>query len=174
MVLTLGTLGVSIYAIQLAKAMGATVIVTSSSDAKLERAWELGADHTINYRDDSQWADTVLHMTGGRGADHVVEAGGPGTLPQSLKAARTGGHVALIGVLTGRAGDVPTALLMSKPVRLQGLLVGSRRQQQDLVRALDATGLRPVVDAVFPLAETADAFRYQEAGEHVGKICVRM
>lgn len=173
-VLTLGTGGVSVYAAQLAKRLGATVIATSSSDAKLERIRALGADHTINYREDPSWGRTVLELTGGRGADHVVEVGGPGTLPQSVRAVRIGGHIALIGVLTGAAGEVPTALLMAKQARLQGLIVGSRRHQADFVRALETTGLRPVLDRSFGLAETAEAFRHQESGAHFGKIVVEL
>jgi len=171
-VLALGTGGVSVYAVQLAKAMGATVVATSSSDEKLERVRALGADHTVNYREDPTWGRTVLELTGGRGADHVIEVGGPGTLPQSVRAVRIGGHISLIGVLTGAAGEVPTALLMAKQARLQGLIVGSRREQADFVRALEATGLRPVVDRSFGLEEAADAFRYQESGRHFGKICL--
>ncbi|MCJ8503714.1 NAD(P)-dependent alcohol dehydrogenase [Kocuria flava] len=173
-VLTLGTGGVSVYAAQLAKRLGATVIATSSSDAKLERIRALGADHTINYREDPSWGRTVLELTGGRGADHVVEVGGPGTLPQSVRAVRIGGHIALIGVLTGASGEVPTALLMAKQARLQGLIVGSRRHQADFVRALEATGLRPVLDRSFGLVETAEAFRHQESGAHFGKIVVEL
>jgi NADPH:quinone reductase-like Zn-dependent oxidoreductase len=104
--------------------------------------------------------------------DHVVEVGGPGTLPQSIRAARIGGHIALIGVLTGRAGEVPTALLMAKQQCLQGLIVGSRRHQIDFVRALEASDFRPVIDKSFPLADLAEAFRYEESGRHFGKICV--
>jgi NADPH:quinone reductase-like Zn-dependent oxidoreductase len=169
-VLVLGTGGVSIFALQLAKAMGATVIATSSSDAKLERVGALGADHTINYRTTPQWGEAVHALTGGRGVDHVVEVGGPGTLPQSIAAVRIGGHIHLIGVLTGRSGEVPTALLMAKQARLQGLIVGSRRHQRDMVRALEATGIRPVVDRSFPLEAIAEAFRYEESGAHLGKI----
>ena len=105
-----------------------------------------------------------LDWTGGRGVDHVVEVGGPGTLAQSITAVRIGGHIALIGVLTGLAGEVPTALLMRKQARLQGLIVGSRRHQMDFVRAIEATGLRPVVDRSFALADIASAFRHEEAG----------
>ncbi|MEX5296706.1 NAD(P)-dependent alcohol dehydrogenase [Kocuria sp. CPCC 205268] len=169
-VLALGTGGVSIFAVQLAKAMGATVVVTSSSDAKLDRVRELGADHVVNYRQTPEWGRTVQELTDGRGADHVVEVGGPGTLAQSARAVRVGGHISLIGVLTGAAGDVPTALLMARQVRLQGLLVGSRRDQADFVRALDATGLRPLIDRRHPLADAADAFRELESARHVGKI----
>ena len=114
----------------------------------------------------------MADWTGGRGVDHVVEVGGPGTLAQSIAAVRVGGHIALIGVLTGLAGEVPTAVLMRKQARLQGLIVGSRRDQAEFVRAIDATGLRPVVDRSFALAEIASAFRYEEAGAHFGKICL--
>jgi NADPH:quinone reductase-like Zn-dependent oxidoreductase len=169
-VLALGTGGVSVFALQIAKAMGATVIITSSSDEKLEKARALGADHTINYRSIERWAEEVLAITGGRGVDHVIEVGGPGTLSQSIAATRVGGHIALIGVLTGLAGEVPTATLMRRQQRLQGLIVGSRRHQQDFVRALDNLSLRPVIDRVFPLEEAAEAFRYEQEGRHFGKI----
>ncbi len=137
-VLLLGTGGVSIWALQIAKAMGATVAITSSSDAKLERATALGADHAINYTRETAWGRKVADWTGGRGVDHVVEVGGPGTLAQSIDAVRVGGHISLIGVLTGRGGEVPTAALMAKQARLQGLIVGSRRMQQEFVRAQSA------------------------------------
>lgn len=172
-VLALGTGGVSIYALQIAHAMGAQVIVTSSSDEKLERAKELGASHTINYESEKNWGRKVMELTGGRGVDVVVEVGGPGTLGQSLQAVRIGGHVALIGVLTGVSGDVPTALLMAKQAKLQGLIVGSRQEQEDFVRALEISGIRPVIDRTFALEELADAFRHQETGDHFGKIAVR-
>lgn len=171
-VVVMGTGGVSIFALQLAKAMGATVIATSSSDEKLERVRALGADHTLNYKTTPEWGQAVLELTGGRGADHVVEVGGPGTLAQSAVAVRTGGHISFIGVLTGMAGEVPTAALMAKQVRLQGLIVGSRREQAEFVQAIDATGLKPVIDRSFPLEQIADAFRYQESGAHFGKICL--
>ena len=171
-VLVLGTGGVSIAALQFAKLMGATVIATSSSDEKLMRARALGADHTINYKAHEDWGTQVRNWTGGRGVDHVIEVGGPGTLPQSIEAVRVGGHIALIGVLTGRGGAVPTAALMAKQARLQGLIVGSRREQADMVRAIDATGFKPVVDRSFGLGEIAEAFRHQASGAHFGKICL--
>ena len=133
-VLVLGTGGVSIFALQIAKAMGATVIATSSSDDKLQRARSLGADHTINYRHHPDWGTRVREWTGGSGVDHVVEVGGPGTLAQSMAAVAIGGHIALIGVLTGRTGEIATAHLMAKQARLQGLIVGSHRHQMDFVR----------------------------------------
>jgi len=171
-VLVLGTGGVSLFALQFAKAMGATVIATSSSDVKLERMRALGADHTINYKQVAEWGPAVRGLTGGRGVDHVIELGGPGTLSQSIVATRTGGHISLIGTLTGFSGVVPTALLMIKQICLQGLIVGHRRQQQDMVRAIDTLGLKPVVDRTFPLADLAEAFRYEESQAHLGKICV--
>jgi len=114
----------------------------------------------------------VREFTGGRGVDHVIEVGGPGTLAQSIEAVRVGGHIALIGVLTGREGNVPTSLLMARQAKLQGLIVGSRRHQQDYVRALESNGVRPVIDRTFPFDALPDAFRHQESGSHFGKICV--
>jgi len=171
-VLALGTGGVSIFAVQIAKAIGAKVIVTSSSNEKLARARALGADHTINYRETARWAAAVLDHTAGRGVDHVVEVGGAGTLPQSIEACRIGGHIALIGVLAGRGGEIPTSLLMRRQQKLQGLIVGSRQHQLDFVDALNGLPLRPVIDRVFPLEETADAFRHEQAGHHFGKIAL--
>jgi NADPH:quinone reductase-like Zn-dependent oxidoreductase len=171
-VLILGTGGVAIFALQIAKAMGATAIITSSSDAKLERARGLGADHTINYKSEPKWGEAVRRWTGKRGVDHVLEIGGPGTLPQSIAAVRIGGHISLIGILTGASGEVPTLAMMAKQVRHQGIIVGSRRHQQDFVRAIDATGLRPVIDRTFALGQLADAFRYEEEAQHFGKIGV--
>ncbi|GLQ50044.1 NAD(P)-dependent alcohol dehydrogenase [Dyella flava] len=170
-VLVLGTGGVSIAALQIAKMMGAAVIATSSSDEKLERARALGADHVINYRQVPDWGKRVQDLTGG-GVDHVVESGGPGTLAQSIASVRVGGHISLIGVLTGIQGDVPTVKLMAKQARLQGLMVGSRRQQQDYVAALEQSGVSPVLDRSFSLDQLADAFRYQSSGTHFGKIAV--
>ncbi|MFP4137267.1 MAG: zinc-dependent alcohol dehydrogenase family protein [Halomonas sp.] len=171
-VLVLGTGGVSIFALQFARLMGARVIATSSSNEKLARLRELGAEQVINYREDPEWGRTVKALTGGEGVDHVVEVGGPGTLPQSIEAVRIGGHIALIGVLTGREGEIPTAKLMAKQASLKGLIVGSRRHQREMIRALEASDLRPVIDREFPLEAIADAFRHQEAGRHFGKICL--
>ncbi|MGK6324152.1 zinc-dependent alcohol dehydrogenase family protein [Sphingomonas sp. DT-51] len=171
-VLLLGTGGVSIWALQIAKAMGATVIVTSSSGNKLERARALGADHVVNYREVPEWGGAVRDWTGGRGVDHVLELGGAGTLTQSIAAVRVGGQIALIGTVAGVTGDVPTAALMGKQARLQGLIVGSRRQQQEFVRAIETTGIKPPIDRRFALDDLADAFRYQQSGGHFGKIGV--
>ncbi|MDB5715845.1 MAG: NADPH:quinone oxidoreductase [Sphingomonadales bacterium] len=173
-VLVQGTGGVSIFALQIAKAMGATVVATSSSDEKLERLRALGADHLINYRTHEKWGKAVLEATGGVGVDHVVEIGGAGTLDQSMIAARSGGHVAMIGILSGYRSPITTATLMQKELRVQGLTVGSRRHQLDLIAAIDATGIRPVLDRAFPLADLAGAFRHQESGTHFGKITVEI
>lgn len=150
--------------------MGARVIATSSSDAKLERLTALGAEHVINYKSEPDWGRRVRELTGGRGVDHVIEVGGPGTLPQSIEAVRIGGHISLIGVLTGRGGEIPTAALMAKQARLQGIIVGSRTHQQEMIAAIDAGGLRPVIDSRFALADIADAFRHESSGQHFGKI----
>jgi NADPH:quinone reductase-like Zn-dependent oxidoreductase len=173
-VLVLGTGGVSIFALLFAKQMGATVIVTSSSDEKLERATALGADHVINYRKQTDWGSEALKYTAGRGVDHVVEVGGPGTLSESILACRVGGHIALIGVLTGVSGQVPTATMMRKQQRLQGLIVGNRRHQIDMVRAIEATQIKPVIDRSFALEQIADAFRLMQSAQHFGKICLEI
>ena len=169
-VLVQGTGGVSIFALQFAKAMGATVIATSSSEEKLERVKALGADHVINYKATGDWGKVARKITGG--VDHVVEVGGAGTLPQSIEAVAEGGHIALIGVLAGLQGPLRTAALMRKQVRLQGITVGNRRQQQDMIAAIDATGIRPVISDRFPLTDLAEAFRHEEKHRHFGKIAI--
>ncbi|WP_336797228.1 NAD(P)-dependent alcohol dehydrogenase [Erwinia aphidicola] len=171
-VLVQGTGGVSIFALQLAKLAGATVIATSSSDSKLQKLLDLGADHVINYRKHANWGEKVQQLTRGRGVDHVIEVGGPSTLEQSLIAARIGGHIAMIGILTGMAGELPVINVLLKQLRLQGVLVGNRSQQLAMIRALDASPLRPVIDRQFDLSEMVDAFRYQESNQHFGKICL--
>lgn len=173
-VLTQGSGGVSIFALQLAKAAGATVIATSSSDEKLERLKALGADHLINYRQEPNWGQAAAALTGGRGVDAVVEIGGPGTLVQSIQACRIGGHISLIGVLTGVSGEVPTALVMSRNVAIKGVTVGSRQDQEDLIAAIEANGVQPVIDSVYPLDQLAAAFAHQASQKHFGKICVEI
>jgi NADPH:quinone reductase-like Zn-dependent oxidoreductase len=172
-VLILGSGGVSLFALQFAKAAGATVIATSSSPAKLKRLEALGADHAINYRTTEKWGQAVLELTGGLGVDHVVEVGGPHTLAQSFTAARTGAHVAIIGAVGGFEIDtMPFAIVQAKRLRLQAVTVGSRRDQIDMVRAIDAHGIKPVIDRTFPLEELAAAFRHLQAGQHFGKVCI--
>lgn len=169
-VLVQGTGGVSLFALQFAKAMGAIVIATSSSDAKLERLKALGADHLINYRTTPEWGEAAFNLTGG--VNHVVEIGGSGTLPQSIAATGYGGHIALVGVLTGRGGEIPSGMITRKRLRVQGVQVGSRRDHLDMVAAIDATGIRPVIDRRFPMADLAEALRVQESGAHFGKIAI--
>ncbi len=171
-VLVQGTGGVSIFALQFAKAAGAKVIATSSDTDKLDRLADLGADHLINYRTDASWGETARRLNGGRGVDHVVDVAGPSSIEQSMAAVRVGGHISLIGILTGVAGPVPFVPALVKQVRLQGVLVGSRRQQIDMIRAIETTGIRPVIDRCFPLEDIVPAFRHQESNRHFGKICL--
>jgi len=173
-VLIQGTGGVSIFALQFAKMAGATVIATSSSDAKLEMLKLLGADYLINYRKTENWGEVAREITGGRGVDHVVEVGGPATLNQSMLAARVGAHISVIGILTGLAGEVSIVTALIKQLRLQGLIVGNRTQQQDMIKAIEANKLHPVIDRVFPLEHIVEAFKYQETNQHFGKICLEM
>ncbi|MEO1101779.1 MAG: NAD(P)-dependent alcohol dehydrogenase [Pseudomonadota bacterium] len=169
-VLTQGTGGVSIFALQFAKAAGARVIATSSSDEKLEKLKQLGADHLINYKETPEWGKKAFELTGGRGVDEVVEIGGPGTMAQSIAACRIGGHISLIGVLTGVSGEVPTAALFSKNITVSGITVGSRSHQEDMVAAIEASGIKPVIDSDFPLDDIAKAFAHQASQKHFGKI----
>ena len=173
-VLVQGTGGVSIFALQFAKMAGANVIATSSSDEKLEKLKALGADHLINYKKTPNWGDVAREVTGGVGVDHVVEVGGPSTLEQSMAAARVGAHISVIGILTGLGGEISIVTALIKQLRLQGLIVGSRSQQIDMVKAIDANGMRPIVDKVFPLDKMVEAFKYQESNQHFGKICLEM
>lgn len=173
-VLTQGTGGVSMFALQFAKAVGARVIATSSSDDKLERLTALGADHTINYKTTPGWGAEALRLTGGRGVDEVVEIGGPGTMAQSIAACRIGGHISLIGVLTGISGEVPTAAIFAKNITVSGITVGSRQHQEDMIAAIEASDIRPVLDSDFPLDQLSDAFVRQASGAHFGKITVSL
>lgn len=172
-VLTLGTGGVSIFAVQIAKMAGARVIATSSSDHKLEKLKALGADETINYRTREDWDKAVLEATDGRGVDHVVEVGGAGTLARSINAVRIAGHVALIGALTGAATFDPIGVFM-KAIKLQGIFVGSRTMFENMSRAVSVNKLEPVVDRVFDFDEAREALSYMESGSHFGKIVIRV
>jgi NADPH:quinone reductase-like Zn-dependent oxidoreductase len=171
-VLTLGTGGVSIFALQFAKMHGARVIATSKSEEKLARVRQLGADEVINYTRTPDWEKEVLRITDGRGADHVVEVGGAGTLPKSVKSARIGAHIALIGVLSSGPGFNPVEILM-KSIRLQGVFVGSRRMFEDMNAAIIINRLKPVIDRTFGFDEAADALEYMESGAHLGKIVLK-
>ena len=171
-VLVQGTGGVSIFALQFAKAAGATVIVTSSSDEKLERARALGADHFINYKSTPDWAKEVRKLTGNRGADHIIEVGGAGTFEQSLRAVRLGGKIAVIGILGGFVKDLNVAAIFATNATIHGITVGSHEQFESMTRAIEAMGIKPVIDKRFPLAEMRDAFECMKAGAHFGKIVV--
>ena len=165
-----GTGGVSIFALQFAKAAGATVIVTSSSDEKLERAKALGADHLVNYRATPDWAKEVRRITGKRGADHVVEVGGAGTFEQSLRAIRLGGKIAVIGILGGFVKDLNVATIFGSNAFIHGVTVGSRDHFESMTRAIDANGIKPVIDKRFSLDQAREAFECMKAGAHFGKI----
>jgi NADPH:quinone reductase-like Zn-dependent oxidoreductase len=171
-VLVQGTGGVSIFALQFARLLGARVIVTSSSDDKLQRARELGAHELINYRQVPEWGRQVREVTGGRGVDLIVEVGGAGTLAQSVRAVRFGGQISLIGVLAGRKSELDVAPILMKHVRVQGILVGHRKGFEAMSRAIALHGLRPVVDRTFPFDQTPEAFDYLASGRHFGKVVI--
>lgn len=172
-VLVQGTGGVSLFALQFAQRLGARVIATSSSDEKLERVRQLGASDTINYKQTPDWGKQVQQLTAGIGVDYIVEVGGAGTLNQSLRAVRYGGQISLIGVLSGGAGEISTASILIKNVRVQGIYVGSREIFEAMNRAIALHKLKPVVDRVFPFNEAREALAYMESGAHFGKICLR-
>jgi NADPH:quinone reductase-like Zn-dependent oxidoreductase len=170
-ILVLGTGGVSLFALQFARMQGARVIITSSSDSKLERVLKLGASDTTNYRKTLEWGAAARQLTDNRGVDHVVEVGGAGTLTNSLNAVRFGGTVSLIGVLTG--GEVNPIPILMKGVRVNGIFVGSREMFEALNRAIELSSLKPVIDRVFDFADLPQALRHMESGSYLGKIVVR-
>ncbi len=172
-VLVQGTGGVSLFALQFAKLAGARVFVTSSSDGKLRRALDLGADEGINYRTEPEWGRRAKALSGGDGVDHVVEVGGAGTLPQSLRAVRAGGTISVIGVLSGAALQAQLGLIVTRHVRLQGITVGSRDGFEAMNRAIAEHRLQPVVDRVFEFEQLRAALDYLASGAHFGKICIR-
>ena len=172
-VVLLGTGGVSMFALQFAKLLGARVILTSSSEEKLEIARKLGADETVNYKAQPDWDKAVVECTDGRGADVVVEVGGAGTLDKSLAAVRVGGTVCLIGVLTGVAGPVNTASILRRHVRLQGIYVGSREMFEEMNRAIAQHGLRPWIGRTFGFDEARAAYDYLASSAHTGKVTIR-
>ncbi len=173
-VLVEGTGGVSICALQIAKMLGARVIATSSSDVKLERAKELGADHVINYRSTPAWGREAKKLTADRGVDHVVEVGGAGTMGEALKAVRPGGTISVIGVLSGGETTMSLLPVLMQNVRLQGVFVGHKESFLAMNRALEIAELRPVIDREIPFDEARSAFERMERGEHFGKIVIRV
>jgi NADPH:quinone reductase-like Zn-dependent oxidoreductase len=173
-VLVQGTGGVSIFALQLAKAAGARVLATSQSAEKRERARSMGADHTIDYKATPTWGAAAREWTGGRGVDVVVEVGGPGTFDQSIAALRHGGTMSLLGVLTGVKGEVNTFELFHKGLRVHGVYVGSVAMFERLNRALSAHQIHPVIDRVFGFDEAREAYDYLASGQHFGKVVIRV
>jgi NADPH:quinone reductase-like Zn-dependent oxidoreductase len=172
-VLVLGTGGVALLALQIARAAGAQVIVTSSSDAKLARASGLGAAHGINYRTVPEWGEKAASLAGQHGISHVVEVGGTGTIGQSMQAVGFNGEVSLIGVMT--SGDTPAPYpLMGKAASIRGIFVGSGAMAERLNAAIDANGIKPVVDRIFALEQTIDAYRYQASAALFGKVVIRL
>ena len=171
-ILLQGTGGVSIFALQFAKMVGAKVIITSSNEQKMERLKEMGADHVINYRTEPNWGEVAKELNGGVGVDHVVEVGGGETLEQSLSAVRVGGQISLIGILSGQTCEINLVKAFIQQVRLQGVLVGSRSHQEEMIKAIEVNQMKPVIDKVFPLDDLVGAFEHQESNAHFGKICV--
>jgi NADPH:quinone reductase-like Zn-dependent oxidoreductase len=170
-ILLLGTGGVSIFALQFAKILGAKVIITSSSDDKLARAKQLGADETINYKTFPNWEEKVYELTQKQGVDLVVEVGGAGTLEKSLRSASVGGRISLIGVLGG-AGDVNHTQILMKSIDVQGIYVGSREMFEAMNRAICLHQIKPIIDRVFPFDATPEAYRYLKSGSHFGKVVI--
>jgi NADPH:quinone reductase-like Zn-dependent oxidoreductase len=165
-----GTGGVSIFGLQFAHMAGCRTLITSSSDEKLQRAKALGADHLVNYRNQPEWAKAVREATGGVGADVILEVGGAGTIEQSMRAVRIGGHIAIIGVVAGQGNPFNPASLIGNSAKLQGLSVGSRDMFEAMCRAIEQHRIRPVVDKTFPWTEARAAFEAMAGGAHFGKI----
>lgn len=172
-VLVQGTGGVALFAVQFARLLGAHVTVISSSDAKLARARELGADVGINYTATPEWSKPAREASGGGGFDHIVELGGEKTLPQSLRCIRPGGTISMIGVLSGSSLAAPLGLVVTRQVRLQGITVGHRDGFEAMLRAIDRHRIRPVIDRVFAFDQLKDAMAYLKGGAQFGKICIR-
>jgi len=167
-----GTGGVSLFGLQFGKMAGATVILISSSDAKLERARAMGAHHTINYRTEPDWDRRVMEITGGRGVDMTLEVGGAGTLSKTLRATGYAGHISLIGVLSGIAGDVQIGHILHKALTVRGIYVGSRAIFEEMNQAITQHKLEPVIDHVFSFDESVSAFRHLESAQHSGKVVI--
>lgn len=173
-VLLQGTGGVSIFALQFASHFGAKTIITSSSDEKLQKAKELGADELINYKTREDWDRAVLELTEKRGVDSIVEVGGAGTMKKSVAAVKMGGHIAVIGVLSGNGEGVNPVSLLQKSIKMHGIFVGSRQMFEDMNRLISANHIKPVIDKVFEFSEVREALKYMETGAHFGKIVVKI
>jgi alcohol dehydrogenase len=168
-----GSGGVSVFALQLASALGATVIATTSSDSKAQQLKSLGAAHIVNYREDLEWGRSVRALTGGRGVDRVVEVGGPGTIGQSLRAVAVGGEIASIGFLSTEKPGIDFFQLKLSGATFRNITVGDRSGLLELIRAASGVGLKPVIDRTFAFEEAREAFSYLESGQHLGKVVVR-
>ena len=174
-VLLQGTGGVSVYALLFSSLYAARIIVISSSDEKLQKAKELGATDLINYRETLDWDKAVLELTTRRGVDHIVEVGGAGTFQKSLNAVRMGGHIAVIGALSGAEGSISPVTILMKSIRLQGVFVGSRQMFEQMNQMLcQHPHLKPVIDKTFEFGEVREALKYMESAEHFGKIVVKI
>jgi NADPH:quinone reductase-like Zn-dependent oxidoreductase len=174
-VLIQGSGGVSIFALQLAKSLGAKVIATTSSEEKAEKLRALGADEIINYKQEPAWGKAVLAKTGGEGVDHVIEVGGGGTFGESVRAVKMGGHIALIGVLSGPAvSEIILPRIFMKQINLSGIAMANQQSQLAMVEFLNQSSIRPVISDTFDLAELASAFEHQIANKHFGKISISM
>jgi len=173
-VLVQGTGGVSVFALQIAKMLGAEVIVTSSADDKLEKARAMGADHTINYSTHKKWSDEVMRLTNKEGVDLVVEVGGAGTIDQSIRSVRPGGHISMIGILSGGSQELLLTRVLMQNIRIQGILVGHRDGFEAMNRAFALHQIRPAVDRVFAFDEAVRAMEFVASGKHFGKVCVRI
>jgi len=168
----MGTGGVSLFALQFARAAGARVIATTGSEAKEARLRDLGASDVINYASEPEWEKKVVKLTGGNGVDIVIEVGGAGTLLQSIKATRMGGNISLIGVLAGQRGEMNPLPAVMKGISIHGIYVGSREMFEDMNRTITLHSIRPVIDRVFPFSEAREALRHLQGGSHVGKVVI--
>ena len=174
-VLVQGTGGVSIFALQLAKSMGAKVIATSSSEEKLNRLKELGADEVINYKETPEWGKEVLAKTNNEGVDHIIEVGGGGTFGESVRATKLGGHIALIGVLSGpNASEIVLPRIFLKQIRMSGISMANKESQIAMIDYLETNQIEPIISDSFPLSKLADAFQHQIDNKHFGKISITM
>lgn len=173
-VMVLGTGGVSIFALQIAKVLGAKVILTSSSQEKLQKAKKLGADSLIHYKQNPEWEKEVLKLTNFEGVDHIIEVGGVGTLEKSIKSIKPGGTIYLIGVLAGKQAPVDLTPVLMQNIRIQGVIVGHKRSLTEMIRAFEFHNIKPIVDTVFSFEDAPKAFEYLKSGSHFGKICIHI
>jgi NADPH:quinone reductase-like Zn-dependent oxidoreductase len=173
-IVILGTGGVALFALKLAKNIGARVILLSSKDEKIEKAQQLGADELINYKENPDWEELVLEKTSRIGADLVLELGGAGTLARSMASAKINGRISLVGILTGIEGQINPMPILRKSIALNGIYVGSREMQENLHTALEINRIHPVVDRVFEFDRARDAYEYMLSGQHFGKIVIRL